>query len=303
MLNLPDAVWTLREIGTPEHPLVTSGILKRRPLSKRVLCPCGGGHWEDVDSCRAADGSKRFRVFCGDTSHIIAIQSEALMEWEVDFNALAVWLSKLFQGREDVATVLPGRLWDLGNSAIPIAGMQRRVFFAPRLNQNAGQVHDSLPAGKTHLLIVGASQIEYSEGMPDRIFRLPEVLNSDAGEVVLNIELMSQRLAKPPEEKKTRKPSGSRADAAEKLKEVLKEHLRSTYSFYSDALEKGKSKQFMEPPTLEFLGEQIGRNKSTVSRILADKSYHEIQVLWDTCNSFDLLKEYGNSHWGKRRRR
>lgn len=301
MLNLADAVWTLREIGTPEHPLIASGILKRRALPKRVLCPCGNGHWEDVDSCRADDGTRRFRVFCDETSRIIAIPPEALMEWEVDSNALAAWLGKLFQGREDVAMVLSGRLWDLGNSAIPIAGMQRRIFFAPRLNQNAGQVYDSLPAGKTHLLIVGASQIEYSESMPDRIFHLTEVLGAHGGEVALNIELMTRRLAKTPEEKKERKPSGSRADAAEKLKKALHEHLRSAYSFYCNALERGKDEQFLKPPTLQSLGEQIGRDKGTVSRILGDACNKEIQVLWSACKDFDLLKGYGNSHWGKKR--
>ena len=88
------------------------------------------------------------------------------------------------------------------------------------------------------------------------------------------------------------------------IKRVLREHLHRAYSYYCDQLAKGNGAKLLKPPTYAWIGGQIGKAHTTVSRrIAADIPLvkhlrPELLILWQTCHDLDLMREFGRNHFG-----
>ncbi|MCX5671750.1 MAG: hypothetical protein NTU94_10575 [Planctomycetota bacterium] len=82
---------------------------------------------EEVVPQTGPDGHTRFFIPCPESLRV-EVPETLLLQWTVDFDALAVALAKALALRGHPKTIVPGRLWRLGKT--PWQGANREVLFA-----------------------------------------------------------------------------------------------------------------------------------------------------------------------------
>lgn len=311
-LCLTDPEWQSKELVGEAEMWKKAGILRATKRYTTVDCDCDEQlHQADVLEFER-DGKTKYMAFCALTGGAREVKEEELVGYTFQPRKMAELFHSLLKCREEVEELIPGRLWKMGRTGVPIAGRSRDIYFTPRLNDEPQDIYAALPNAKTPLLIVGSSRFSKS---PENSFEDNRVISLDAilmiqnDKWVLDIEWLHQLACDGLDEEPEPVDKGSRADTVDAVKNVLYEHLRSAYSYYCDQIEKGNGRKLLPPPTLEFIGTQVGKARTTVSRIIEPKvddkkaRYIEVHALWKACNDIDLLIQYGQNHWGKKNHR
>lgn len=97
---------------------------------------------------------------------------------------------------------------------------------------------------------------------------------------VLDMEWLHQLACDGLDEEPEPVDKGSRADTVDAVKNVLYEHLRSAYSYYCDQIEKGNGRKLLKQPTMAWIGKQVGKDRTTVSRIIEPVFPTGTPVIW-----------------------
>lgn len=309
-LCLTDPEWQSKELVGEAEMWKKAGILRATKRYTTVDCDCDEQlHQADVLEFER-DGKTKYMAFCALTGGAREVKEEDLVGYTFQPRKMAELFHSLLQCREEVEELIPGRLWKMGRTGVPIAGRSRDIYFTPRLNDDPQDIYAALPDAKTPLLVVGSSRFSKNTEKPfedNRIVSLDTILMIQNEKWALDIDWLHQLACDGLDDDPEPIDKGSRADTVEAIKEVLLEHLRSAYSYYCDQISKGNGRKLLKPPTMSWIAGQVGKNRTTVSRIIepdvADRNarYIEIHALWKACNDVDLLAQYGKSKWGQKK--
>lgn len=308
-LCLTDPEWQSKELVGEAEMWKKAGILRSTKRYTTVDCDCDEQlHQADVLEFER-DGKTKYMAFCALTGGAREVKEEELVGYTFQPRKMAELFHSLLKCREEVEELIPGRLWKMGRTGVPIAGRSRDIYFTPRLNDEPQDIYAALPDAKTPLLIVGSSRFSKSPENPfedNRVISLDAILMLQDDKWVLDMEWLHQLACDGLDEEPEPVDKGSRADTVDAVKNVLYEHLRSAYSYYCDQIEKGNGRKLLKPPTMAWIGKQVGKDRTTVSRIIEpdvpdrNARYLEVHALWKACNDIDLLAQYGQSHWGNK---
>lgn len=308
-LCLTDPEWQSKELVGEAEMWKKAGILRATKRYTTVDCDCDEQlHQADVLEFER-DGKTKYMAFCALTGGAREVKEEELVGYTFQPRKMAELFHSLLKCREEVEELIPGRLWKMGRTGVPIAGRSRDIYFTPRLNDEPQDIYAALPDAKTPLLIVGSSRFSKSPENPfedNRVISLDAILMIQNDKWVLDMEWLHQLACDGLDEEPEPVDKGSRADTVAAVKDVLYEHLRSAYSYYCDQIEKGNGRKLLKPPTMSWIGKQVGKDRTTVSRIIEpdvpdrNARYIEVHALWKACNDIDLLAQYGQSHWGNK---
>ena len=308
-LCLTDPEWQSKELVGEAEMWKKAGILRATKRYTTVDCDCDEQlHQADVLEFER-DGKTKYMAFCALTGGAREVKEEELVGYTFQPRKMAELFHSLLKCREEVEELIPGRLWKMGRTGVPIAGRSRDIYFTPRLNDEPQDIYAALPDAKTPLLIVGSSRFSKSPENPfedNRVISLDAILMIQDDKWVLDMEWLHQLACDGLDEEPEPVDKGSRADTVDAVKNVLYEHLRSAYSYYCDQIEKGNGRKLLKPPTMAWIGKQVGKDRTTVSRIIEpdvpdrNARYLEVHALWKACNDIDLLAQYGQSHWGNK---
>lgn len=308
-LCLTDPEWQSKELVGEAEMWKKAGILRATKRYTTVDCDCDEQlHQADVLEFER-DGKTKYMAFCALTGGAREVKEEELVGYTFQPRKMAELFHSLLKCREEVEELIPGRLWKMGRTGVPIAGRSRDIYFTPRLNDEPQDIYAALPEAKTPLLIVGSSRFSKSPENPfedNRVISLDAILMIQDDKWVLDMEWLHQLACDGLDEEPEPVDKGSRADTVDAVKNVLYEHLRSAYSYYCDQIEKGNGRKLLKPPTMAWIGKQVGKDRTTVSRIIEpdvpdrNARYLEVHALWKACNDIDLLAQYGQSHWGNK---
>ena len=308
-LCLTDPEWQSKELVGEAEMWKKAGILRSTKRYTTVDCDCDEQlHQADVLEFER-DGKTKYMAFCALTGGAREVKEEELVGYTFQPRKMAELFHSLLKCREEVEELIPGRLWKMGRTGVPIAGRSRDIYFTPRLNDEPQDIYAALPDAKTPLLIVGSSRFSKSPENPfedNRVISLDAILMIQDDKWVLDMEWLHQLACDGLDEEPEPVDKGSRADTVDAVKNVLYEHLRSAYSYYCDQIEKGNGRKLLKPPTMAWIGKQVGKDRTTVSRIIEtdvpdrNARYLEVHALWKACNDIDLLAQYGQSHWGNK---
>lgn len=311
-LCLTNPEWQSKELVGEAELWKTSGILRATKRYTTVDCDCDEQlHQAEVMEFER-DGKTKYMAFCSLTGGAREVKEEELIGYTFQPAKVAELFHTLLKCRDDVEVIIPGRLWKMGRTGVPIAGRSRDLYFTPRLNDDPQDIYAELPEAKTPLLIVGSSRYSKCPENPysdNRIVSLDTVLMIQNDQWTIDMAWLEQLANDAPDEEPEPVDKGSRPDTTEAIKKVLTEHIRSAYSYYCDQLDKGNGRKLLPPPTMAWIGTQVGKDRTTVSRIIEPKAdgrkarYIEVHALWKACNDIDLLTQYGQSHWGNKTRR
>lgn len=105
-------------------------------------------------------------AFCALTGGAREVKEEELVGYTFQPRKMAELFHSLLKCREEVEELIPGRLWKMGRTGVPIAGRSRYIYFTPRLNDEPQDIYAALPDAKTPLLIVGSSRFSKSPENP-----------------------------------------------------------------------------------------------------------------------------------------
>ena len=135
-VDAPEPLFTADEVAkwpaSCRERLEDLGILRRAENAAYVACPgCNAGHVEEVVARNGPDGHARFFVWCPESLRV-EVPEDRLLQWTIDFGALAqaVACGMTLKGR--VTERLVGRLWRLGKAPWPNGS--RGVFLARGLS-------------------------------------------------------------------------------------------------------------------------------------------------------------------------
>ncbi len=308
-LCLTDPEWQSKELVGEAEMWKKAGILRATKRYTTVDCDCDEQlHQADVLEFER-DGKTKYMAFCALTGGAREVKEEELVGYTFQPRKMAELFHSLLKCREEVEELIPGRLWKMGRTGVPIAGRSRDIYFTPRLNDEPQDIYAALPDAKTPLLIVGSSRFSKSPENPfedNRVISLDAILMIQDDKWVLDMEWLHQLACDGLDEEPEPVDKGSRADTVDAVKNVLYEHLRSAYSYYCDQIEKGNGRKLLKQPTMAWIGKQVGKDRTTVSRIIEpdvpdrNARYLEVHALWKACNDIDLLAQYGQSHWGNK---
>lgn len=308
-LCLTDPEWQSKELVGEAEMWKKAGILRSTKRYTTVDCDCDEQlHQADVLEFER-DGKTKYMAFCALTGGAREVKEEELVGYTFQPRKMAELFHSLLKCREEVEELIPGRLWKMGRTGVPIAGRSRDIYFTPRLNDEPQDIYAALPDAKTPLLIVGSSRFSKSPENPfedNRVISLDAILMIQDDKWVLDMEWLHQLACDGLDEEPEPVDKGSRADTVDAVKNVLYEHLRNAYSYYCDQIEKGNGRKLLKPPTMAWIGKQVGKDRTTVSRIIEpdvpdrNARYLEVHALWKACNDIDLLAQYGQSHWGNK---
>ena len=308
-LCLTDPEWQSKELVGEAEMWKKAGILRSTKRYTTVDCDCDEQlHQADVHEYEREVKTK-YMAFCALTGGAREVKEEELVGYTFQPRKMAELFHSLLKCREEVEELIPGRLWKMGRTGVPIAGRSRDIYFTPRLNDEPQDIYAALPDAKTPLLIVGSSRFSKSPENPfedNRVISLDAILMIQDDKWVLDMEWLHQLACDGLDEEPEPVDKGSRADTVDAVKNVLYEHLRSAYSYYCDQIEKGNGRKLLKPPTMAWIGKQVGKDRTTVSRIIEpdvpdrNARYLEVHALWKACNDIDLLAQYGQSHWGNK---
>lgn len=308
-LCLTDPEWQSKELVGEAEMWKKAGILRSTKRYTTVDCDCDEQlHQADVLEFER-DGKTKYMAFCALTGGAREVKEEELVGYTFQPRKMAELFHSLLKCREEVEELIPGRLWKMGRTGVPIAGRSRDIYFTPRLNDEPQDIYAALPDAKTPLLIVGSSRFSKSPENPfedNRVISLDAILMIQDDKWVLDMEWLHQLACDGLDEEPEPVDKGSRADTVDAVKNVLYEHLRSAYSYYCDQIEKGNGRKLLKQLTMAWIGKQVGKDRTTVSRIIEpdvpdrNARYLEVHALWKACNDIDLLAQYGQSHWGNK---
>ena len=157
-LCLTDPEWQSKELVGEAEMWKKAGILRATKRYTTVDCDCDEQlHQADVMEFER-DGKTKYMAFCSLTGGAREVKEEELIGYTFQPAKVAELFHSLFRCRADVEMIIPGRLWKMGRSGVPVAGRSRDIYFTPRLNDDPQDIYDKLPDSKTPLLIVGSSR-------------------------------------------------------------------------------------------------------------------------------------------------
>ncbi|MCG3178609.1 MAG: hypothetical protein BIFFINMI_00937 [Phycisphaerae bacterium] len=108
--------------------LAGSGLLVRAANASHITCPsCAGGHDAEVECRESRDGRMRFFIHCPESLRV-EVPPDMLIQWAIDFDALARLVATGMALAGTCAPLIPGRLWRLGKTAWQ--GASREVLLA-----------------------------------------------------------------------------------------------------------------------------------------------------------------------------
>jgi hypothetical protein len=296
MLNLPNPVWTIHELGNVDNPLVANGLLKELPRDNVAKCPCENGHWEEVSRISNGSGNVADTLFCPYSGCFVQLPKNALRRWSFDGGRLAEMLAdEMHCVQKQIIPLLPNQLWSLGESQRAIAGRRRQVFLALRLSESAEHLYRLLPTGKTPILFCAGANAQYTNSFDsNRIFLLHEVAWFEHSVLNIDMAILNDRLSDKPVEQPKAKVAGSKSrnDAIMKIKEELRARLQGANRHYWHHFDNGNGEKLLPRPTLEQIATAIGRSTSTVSRIINSEQDRELTMLWQGGNDVNFVKQY-----------
>lgn len=303
-LNLHEPEWSWDELEFISPHWKRSGILTGTKKYDYIRCSCDEGHLEKVMSCRSMDGNLEFYCRCRVTGQKQRVRHEELIGWQFSPTAFANMLHDAFPCRGDTLNVVPGRLWKLGSSDTPIGQRRRDIYFTPYLNRNSCDVYSLLPNTDTPLLICGSSRMEYSEVFKNRVFSIYDVLGIAADQWYIDFEYIEEQLGGREHATERAQPRIKRGLlTVAQLESKLKLWMEHQYRSYCECNDKNRGFVF-ERPTISVLAEMVKKNKSTVSDALqiklpiAQRKHESLAILWETSQSWDATRRYGQKHFG-----
>ena len=310
-LCLTDPEWQSKDLVGEAEMWKKAGILRATKRYTTVDCDCDEQlHQADVMEFER-DGKTKYMAFCSLTGGAREVKEEELIGYTFQPAKVAELFHSLFRCRADVEMIIPGRLWKMGRSGVPVAGRSRDIYFTPRLNDDPQNIYSKLPDTKTPLLIVGSSRYSKCLTNPyedNRIVSLDTILMIQDDKWALDMEWLHQLASDAPDEEPEPETRDATATTVGAIKKVLHEYLETQYRHYCNELRKGDGSQLAKPITQEFLAERIGKSKPRVSALLELKTplkkckHPEIRALWDASHDLNLMVSYGNKHWGSRRK-
>nr|DAI45336.1 MAG TPA: KorB domain [Caudoviricetes sp.] len=310
-LCLTDPEWQSKDLVGEAEMWKKAGILRATKRYTTVDCDCDEQlHQADVMEFER-DGKTKYMAFCSLTGGAREVKEEELIGYTFQPAKVAELFHSLFRCRADVEMIIPGRLWKMGRSGVPVAGRSRDIYFTPRLNDDPQDIYSKLPDTKTPLLIVGSSRYSKCLTNPyedNRIVSLDTILMIQDDKWALDMEWLHQLASDAPDEEPEPETRDATATTVGAIKKVLHEYLETQYRHYCNELRKGDGSQLAKPITQEFLAERIGKSKPRVSALLELKTplkkckHPEIRALWDASHDLNLMVSYGNKHWGSRRK-
>ena len=310
-LCLTDPEWQSKELVGEAEMWKKTGILRATKRYTTVDCDCDEQlHQADVMEFER-DGKTKYMAFCALTGGAREVKEEELIGYTFQPAKVAELFHSLFRCRADVEMIIPGRLWKMGRSGVPVAGRSRDIYFTPRLNDDPQDIYSKLPDTKTPLLIVGSSRYSKCPDNPyddNRIVSLDTILMIQDDKWALDMEWLHQLAGDGPDEEPEPETRDATATTVGAMKKALHEYLETQYRHYCHELSRGNGSQLLKPITQEHLAERIGKSKPRVSALLElkvkfEKCKHpEIRAMWDASHNLEKMIAYGNKHWGSRRR-
>ena len=249
-------------------------------------------------------------AFCSLTGGAREVKEEELIGYTFQPAKVAELFHSLFRCRADVDMIIPGRLWKMGKTGVPVAGRSRDLYFTPRLNDDPQDIYAALPDSKTPLLIVGSSRYSKCLANPyedNRIVSLDTILMIQDGKWELDMEWLHQLANDAPDEEPEPETRDATATTVGAIKKVLHEYLETQYRHYCNELRRGNGSQLAKPITQDHLAGRVGKSKPRISALLELKTPFEkctnpeIRALWDASHDLNLMVAYGNKHWGSRK--
>jgi hypothetical protein len=308
-LNLMSPEWSADDLEFISPCWKRDGILTGTKKYDYMRCPCGEGHTENVFKRLGNDGNPEFYVRCRLTGQKQTVRHADLIGWQFSPGAFAQELRKAFPCKGDVVNILPERLWKVGSSDTPIAQRRRDIYFTPYLNRDSNAVFSQLPNTDTPLLICGSSRMENSEVFRNRVFSVYDVVGIAADQWYIDYAYMEEQLGGREHPVERPKPKiGRGLDTVAALESGLEIWIESQYKTYCECNSREREFHF-ERPTMAVLAGMVGKNKSTVSdaleiKLAIDKRKHNgLAVLWETAQSWDATRRYGQRHFGAPGRR
>lgn len=298
--ELEDSYFSAADLGDHASLMKKSGLLRELSCGETVMCDaCEEGHSEKVVREEYPDGKVRFYIFCPYGGGRVEVASDRLRRWTIAYNKFAEIIASELKCGGEISEAVSGRLWNLGNSMIPLDGVRRPVCFARKLcGSGSCNLISQLPQGSSPLLFhIGALPLKGIEGFDEkRIFNLTDVLLWNGSEFTLDIDMIQEHLkgvAKliPPKKKPKDKHSG-RAIHADKLLRELQQHLIAARDHAHNTLKNKDQAELLPRPTMDILAERVGVNKATVSRILNDKAFSLQKVLWESCLDIERVMKF-----------
>ncbi len=203
-LEAPDPRWTALEIETDGlHPLVRAGLIRRSGFLPEWVCDC-----KDAEQCaerpvrpKRVSGDAEYEFYCPMSCSWRSVPSEEVELYVPDEEALLRRLCDAFGIRAGDPCRLSSGIVRLGFAREAFAHNDRHVFYVRSLERGFDEIWHDLPAGHSHLLVVGTGDIPWrpdDNSKRQRTFRIDEILEIDEdGRARLNKRTILSRLGNP----------------------------------------------------------------------------------------------------------
>ena len=207
--------------------------------------------------------------------------------WRINMPALIEFLYSTFKCQDKCTELISGRLWRLGHASVTIAGTNRNIFYAPKLDLD---VDAMLPKEQTHaILLLGENYPTTQISWGDRVLSLCDILTISGERLDVDFSRIESAVGAliPPEKKEPVKKNANVLRRIGYLKPVLNDFLQHLTAEYE------KTGEIIAPPTLKSLSEKIQErhgekiNPSTIGRILNEYCQEngccpdmELRMLW-----------------------
>lgn len=310
-LCLTDPEWQSKELVGEAEMWKKAGILRATKRYTTVDCDCDEQlHQADVLEFER-DGKTKYMAFCALTGGAREVKEEELVGYTFQPRKMAELFHSLLKCREEVEELIPGRLWKMGRTGVPIAGRSRDIYFTPRLNEEPQDIYAALPDAKTPLLIVGSSRFSKSPENPfedNRVISLDAILMIQNDKWVLDMEWLHQLACDGLDEEPEPETRDATATTVGAIKKALHQYLEEQYRYYCNEIRRGRGAQLLKPITQDYLAECIGKSKARVSALLELKvpidrcKNIEIRAMWEASHDIEKMVAYGQKHWGRKNR-
>ena len=250
----------------------------------RAACPCGCGQFLTVERDVA---NRRYFVECGEACEEFTLPESEHHMWRVNMQELISFLHKAFKCRDKCTELISERLWRLGQATETLAGTNRIIFFAPRMDLD---VKNQLPMEQTHsILILGENYPTTQISWGDRVLSLCDILTVSGKMLGIDFSRIESAVAPliPPEKEEPVKKNANVLRRIGYLKPILKDYLLHLTAEYES------SGEIIAPPTLRWLSDEIQNrhgekiDPSTIGRIFNEYCQEngccpdmELRMLW-----------------------
>ena len=250
----------------------------------RAACPCGCGQFLAVERDVA---NRRYYVECGEACEEFTLPESDHHMWRINMPALIEFLHSIFKCREKCSELISGRLWRLGQATETLAGTNRIIFFAPKLDLD---VKSKLPMEQTHsILILGENYPTTQISWGDRLLSLCDILTVSGQMLDIDFSRIESAVAPliPPEKKEPVKKNANVLKRIGYLKPILNDFLQRLNAEYE------RTGEIIAQPTLKWLSDEIQNkcgekiNPATIGRILNEYCQEngccpdmELRMLW-----------------------